>query len=714
VLLPVKQPVTLNEGNMGIVKNLDHWHRSSVEDNRHKDSMGARTQGRTRGGNNARLIDAAKLCKHRQPKPYWHTYRYEFFSKSTKKATIKSIVRHALAVLVCSIFCPATTYIATARTAPAPLYISRAPDNCADNESASSNNQSARCRPYFEIQASADQPSHHERIKSVRSSAKAFNAVQVAGSNPFDDTVQESSISSSQQNSRPSLKFLLLRGLIAITILSTITFFIYRGMVTSRAFRELARSEKAIYDAVAGLALETQNLERDIAAVLRQVEALYGLKAASVVLLQPKEYEVQAIYCSEPDGSSPIELIDDSITAIRNHNRETSDVVLWRQQGPGLTSNTTADEASYTQILNSLVWLNDRIGALLVAECQANRVTRQTDNQALQFITQLLAIVMNDRTRVTESAAPKTRSNFANENLEELAGNIAHEFNNLLTPIMGYAEMAAEGLSPGSSSRTYIERIRSAGERARETIDQVLSFSKNENKQGSFDAINAIIEILPDLKMCLPKSINFDTRLPDRSILIAGSATALQQAIFNLFKNAGEALCVGGNISLDVKTIDQATPRTLSRGQLVIGPYLRIRLADTGPGIPKDHMQRIFEPHFTTKSRTGGTGLGLAMVLRVVQHLNGALNVRSNPGNGTHFDLFIPCFESKNVASPARSALIPKYVDDWHNNANVEIHNNSHILLSKLQQNPLFSDAVYAAIDDVSPRLVLNAPSGSS
>ncbi len=433
----------------------------------------------------------------------------------------------------------------------------------------------------------------------------------------------------------------------------------YRQWVNIRLSRRRTRSEKAIYDAIADLALEGRNLQADVSTVLKRVEEAYGLCATSVVLLQPVTLEVQCAYSSEQQAPLPIELIEEAISEIRNLGEEPSDLTLWRHpSSAGLSeADRPTTSGSPPDAVTSVVWIGDRMGAMLIAQCRPGRRVRSTDAQALQFATQLLALVIDGHFRPTTLPTSSSLARAAGVNGEELAGSIAHEFNNLLMPIMGYAEMAADALNPGSSSRTYVERIQSAGERAKRMIEQILTSSKQENPYSSFDAAAATAEILPDLKMCIPASTDLRASLPDDPVLVHGSATALQQAVVNLCKNAGEALAGGGTITVGVTVVEQSVPRVTSHGRLACGRYVRVSVADTGPGIPAIDLRQIFDPFFTTKSQEGGTGLGLAMVLRVVKRLNGGINVRSAPGLGTRFDLFFPCLSEVRSPLPTWSTV---------------------------------------------------------
>lgn len=416
----------------------------------------------------------------------------------------------------------------------------------------------------------------------------------------------------------------------------------------ARRPKDRALSERAIYDAIAQLPTKTNQFPSHVSTVLRLIEDIYDVHSSSMIVFQPATFEVQNVYSSNERAVLPKELFEEAVSEICDRGDAAADLTLWRYPEPVGRSNRTLSPDAVTSIIR----LENRVGGMLIAKCRPDRRRHPTDNQMLQLITQLLALVIEGHSRLTAmSSTGLAATAVASE--EELADSIAHEFNNLLTSIMGYAEMAADALNPGSSPRAYVERIQNAGDRARRVIDQILMFSRRRgNIGGSFDVAAATAEILPDLKMYAPTSVNFHTNLPAGPTCIQGNPIQLQQAVVNLCKNAGEAMTGGGTITVTVRSIEQNVPRILSHGRLSSGRYVCVSVADTGPGIPAADIGRIFDPFFTTRSGEGGTGLGLAMVLRTVKFLDGGLNVRSRPGFGTQFDMFFPCLNEVKVPTP--------------------------------------------------------------
>jgi signal transduction histidine kinase len=427
-------------------------------------------------------------------------------------------------------------------------------------------------------------------------------------------------------------------------------FLAYHQRASARQSRNRIRSEKAIYHAIARLPQAAGDFGPAIGAILDRVEEAYGLSAAAITLLHPETLAIEGIHSSGSRSPATDGLVEEAVLELHNRSGTLSDLTLWRYPEPVL--DAAAGDAQ-PDAITSVAWLGNSTGVMLTAQCRPGSPRRATDAKTLQFLTRILVKVIDGHRDRAASFARKETTTTSPHSGEELAGTIAHEFNNLLMPIMGYAEMAADALNPGSYPRAYVERIQSAGERAKRVVEQILAFSRQpEHPYGSFDVATATTEILPDLKMCVPASTNFRVRLPDGPVRIRGNALALQQAVLNLCKNAGEAVTDGGTVTVGVTVIEQIAPRSMTQGQLTPGRYVRVSVSDTGAGIPTTDLRRIFDPFFTTRGEEGGTGLGLPMVLRAVKLLDGGINVRSSPRWGTRFDLFLPYPVKMSAALP--------------------------------------------------------------
>jgi PAS domain S-box-containing protein len=260
------------------------------------------------------------------------------------------------------------------------------------------------------------------------------------------------------------------------------------------------------------------------------------------------------------------------------------------------------------------------------------------------------------------------------ESLTVLAGGVAHDFNNLLAAILGHAALASAQLPPTSPARRHVEKAASAVERAADLTRQMLAYSGRGHFVVRPTDVNALVrENLPLLAVAAPKNVRLDARLADGVPLVDADVGQIQQVLMNLVINAAEAIGErGGSVVVstgvrDVAAGDQGLWR-VSGYPLEPGPHVSLEVADDGPGMDADTVERIFEPFFTTKFT--GRGLGLAAVLGVVRGHRGALSVESRPGLGTLFRLLFapsrqaPVAETGPEPAPGPQRLTVLLIDD--------------------------------------------------
>jgi PAS domain S-box-containing protein len=229
------------------------------------------------------------------------------------------------------------------------------------------------------------------------------------------------------------------------------------------------------------------------------------------------------------------------------------------------------------------------------------------------------------------------------EAMGTLAGGIAHDFNNILGAILGYGEMARKNAPHGSPQRRYLDNIMHAGGRAKALVERILAFSRSG--VGDRDAVNvqaAVAETLELLSASLRPGVRLAKTLASGSAAIVGDPTQLHQVVMNLCTNAIQAMPDDGVMEVTLERVDVPLPCRVSHGALAARPYVRLRVADTGTGIPPAVRERIFDPFFTTKGVGEGTGLGLALVHGIVSDLGGAIDVSTILGQGTTFAIWLP------------------------------------------------------------------------
>jgi nitrogen-specific signal transduction histidine kinase len=222
-----------------------------------------------------------------------------------------------------------------------------------------------------------------------------------------------------------------------------------------------------------------------------------------------------------------------------------------------------------------------------------------------------------------------------------LASGIAHNFNNIIAAILGYSEMVEPQLTRGTKSARHIEEIRQAAQRGRDLVDNILSFGRRTEARVRPVQVRTLLqEAASLLRASLPSGVELVLEDVWIDVAVSGEPAQLQQIILNLCTNAAQAMEGGGCIRVTAKQEELAAPLQMSDGDLSPGRYVCIAVSDTGRGFDKRVARRMFEPFFTT--RFAGTGLGLATVREIVRDHDGAINVQSQPGHGSRFEVWLP------------------------------------------------------------------------
>lgn len=236
------------------------------------------------------------------------------------------------------------------------------------------------------------------------------------------------------------------------------------------------------------------------------------------------------------------------------------------------------------------------------------------------------------------------------EAVGRLAGGLAHDFNNLLTVIMGHSQVLLAEL-PEGSIRGKIEEMQKAGERAAALIRQLLAFSRKQALEPKVLCLNTV---LTNLDSMLSRLIGEDIQLAIRTDPQEGHVKAdpgqLEQVIMNLVINARDAMPNGGLVVVEASQVELSRTPMHHIRPIPPGPYMKLTVTDTGCGMDQETQSHLFEPFFTTKEEHKGTGLGLSTVFGIVMKSGGAIDVWSQVGHGTTFDIYLPRIGSE--ASP--------------------------------------------------------------
>ncbi len=253
--------------------------------------------------------------------------------------------------------------------------------------------------------------------------------------------------------------------------------------------------------------------------------------------------------------------------------------------------------------------------------------------------------VLNIFTDITESK--KFEQQFIQtqkmEAIGQLAGGIAHDFNNILTAIMGYGNLLKMNIGKEEAIARYADNILTAAERAANLTSSLLTFSRKQAIDQQPTNVNGVITSVEKLlSKLIGENIDFSVKCVGDRLIVMADSSQIIQVLMNLATNARDAMPKGGKfvISTDIVEIDTAFIKKHAYGRN--GLYALISFEDTGVGMDEKTKARIFEPFFTTKDVGKGTGLGLATVYGVVKQQNGYINVKSELGKGTTFNIYLP------------------------------------------------------------------------
>ncbi len=266
------------------------------------------------------------------------------------------------------------------------------------------------------------------------------------------------------------------------------------------------------------------------------------------------------------------------------------------------------------------------------------------------------------------------------EAIGTLAGGVAHDFNNLLAAILGNLVLAREDVGPEHPAQESLAEINRAAIRARQLVQQILTFSRRQAQTMERQALLPLVEeALRLMRTLLPAGVHLDTRLAEAPLHVMADGTQVQQVLMNLCSNAWQSFEGRAGeitVALHAESIDAA--RALKLGGMGPGDYACLSVADNGPGMDSQTRQRVFEPFFTTKAPGEGTGLGLAVVHGIVKAHKGSIALDSAPGRGSRFDVYLPLAPGDGVAdappplAPDGPAALPAlngrhvlYVDDY-------------------------------------------------
>jgi len=268
-----------------------------------------------------------------------------------------------------------------------------------------------------------------------------------------------------------------------------------------------------------------------------------------------------------------------------------------------------------------------------------------------------ISVDISERVRLEEQLLHAQKM----EAVGRLAGGVAHDFNNILTAIIGYGQILHDGQPPESAQRRHAEHILSAADKAVELTRSLLAFSRKEMMNPKLLDLNTVIKKITHLlARLIGEDIELRTDLLNAPLPAMADCGQIEQVLMNLATNARDAMPQGGKIVIqtDIEYLDRDYVNLYGKGEA--GYYVRISFSDTGIGIPEGMREKIYDPFFTTKEMGKGTGLGLSIVHGIVMQHKGFIRLESSPGKGTAFHLYLPSGREEAAGHETASQELPR------------------------------------------------------
>ncbi|HEY5653892.1 MAG TPA: response regulator [Pontiella sp.] len=325
--------------------------------------------------------------------------------------------------------------------------------------------------------------------------------------------------------------------------------------------------------------------------------------------------------------------------------------------------------------------------AINSGESWAGEITNRRKDGSLYVEEQVIYPIRDDRGNVTNFVSisrditheKEIEKHFRQQQkmnaIGELAGGISHDFNNILTAIIGYVSLCMNLVDEESRVHGYLSEIMKAGDRATKLVRQILAFSRQDEQVFQSVSLQEVVEdSLGMIQTAIKKNVTLEKRIDESCEDILGDETQLTQIIVNLCTNAVHALgeTKEGTLSISLSQVELKDPTSKEETMdLPPGDYVRLVVRDTGPGMTSEVQEHIFEPYFTTKKKGEGSGFGLSIVHGIMRKHRGSISVKSKAGEGSTFSLYFPVFhvsEEQNEEGPEGLDLKGKrrilFVDD--------------------------------------------------
>ncbi len=247
------------------------------------------------------------------------------------------------------------------------------------------------------------------------------------------------------------------------------------------------------------------------------------------------------------------------------------------------------------------------------------------------------------------------------EAIGQLAGGVAHDFNNILTAVIGYAGLLQMKMKENDPLRHYVDDIIASSEKAASLTQGLLAFSRKQIMNPKLTDLNKIIEGVEKLLLrIIGEDIELKIILKDADLFVLADGGQMEQVLMNLCANARDAMPDGGMLTIEAERVELGEEYIKAHGFGTPGTYALLSVADSGVGMDERTRERIFEPYFTTKELGKGTGLGLSMAYGMIKQHNGYINVYSESGEGTIFKIYLPSLESEQKETKLPDSVTAK------------------------------------------------------
>ncbi len=404
-----------------------------------------------------------------------------------------------------------------------------------------------------------------------------------------------------------------------------------------RGLQHSLEKERAISTA---LELEQQHILETHDRLKREVIERYRAEKERLRLAMAVDQAAEVILITDTQGC--IQYVNPAFERMSGHTRRRVLGVCLREG-----KNAIREDELWSAVDRGEPWAGraegrHRSGSEFQVEMTVSPV-RDEHGEIINFVA-----VMRDITREMQIEEQLRRSQKL-EAIGTLAGGIAHDFNNILMSIFGFTELTKAGLPPTSAMQTYLDEILRGSQRARDLVQQILTFSRQIEAARQPVAVGLLVtEALRLLRASIPTTIEIVNEVEADVGTVFANPTQVHQVVMNLCTNAYHAMeSKGGTLHISLVRLD-ATPDLLaSAPRLREGhSYVCLAVRDTGVGMERKTLERIFDPFFTTKEQGKGTGLGLATVHGIITALGGDITVTSEPGAGSEFRVYLPRVEA--------------------------------------------------------------------